>query len=477
MTHSLDDHLRRWWRDIARIPPGTRVLVGVSGGGDSVALLHAIAGARADLGVVVVAAHVDHAQRPGSAGDATFVSDLGRRLGVEVTSVRLDTLPETGSPEERLRDARRTALGRLADAHHARWIALGHTRDDQAETVVQRAAQGTSVTGLAAMRPITGRWLRPFLGRSRAELRAYLDAHEVPWRDDPTNEDPAFLRNRIRHRVLPTLDAELNPRSSEALARLAEEAGELDDLLRALADDALDRSLDRDNSSPGTEIRLVTDRLRTYHAPIRRVTLRLAYERLRGSRQDLGRAHLSAIDRLLFGVGSVSLPGGVRAVGEQGRIRLLGPLAETGASRWDAIPLVPPGEMDLDASGVRLTTYVEASPPRLPGLDERHTVVFDADRLALPLVVRPWRAADRFRPLGMDGRQKLSDLFTNLRVARSDRSRVPLLTDGEGILWVIGHRRSNRAPVGPDTRRVLRIEAAALPRERGNEVGKPDDPF
>jgi tRNA(Ile)-lysidine synthase len=265
--------------------------------------------------------------------------------------------------------------------------------------------------------------------------------------------------------VLPALEAEINPRASDALARLATEAAELDDLVRGLAGEAFERAFDRDNSSPETEIRLVTDRLRPYHATIRRVTIRFAYERLRGSRRDLSRAHLGAVDRLLFGVGSISLPGGVRAVGEQGRIRLLAPLAETGIVRWDPLPLVPPGEMDLGASRVRLRTFIEAPPPRLPRLDEREVALFDVDRLAGSLVVRPWRVADRFRPLGMAGRQKLSDLFTNHRVARSDRPRVPILADGEGILWVIGHRRSDRAQVGPDTRRVLRVVATEIPSE------------
>jgi tRNA(Ile)-lysidine synthase len=188
--------------------------------------------------------------------------------------------------------------------------------------------------------------------------------------------------------------------------------------------------------------------------------LRLAYERVRGSRTDLTRDHLVSVDRLLFHPGEVHLPGGVRAIGEQGRLRLVLDLgAGTPPPGTDAAIPVALGEtIDLPRAGFALDTHLtgRATLDRHE-LDERRETVFDFDALSPPLLIRRWAPGDRFTPLGMKGSQKVSDLFVNQKVPRSDRSRVPILTDTQGILWVIGHRRSDRARVEARTERILRV--------------------
>jgi tRNA(Ile)-lysidine synthase len=267
------------------------------------------------------------------------------------------------------------------------------------------------------------------------------------------------MRNRMRLEVLPLATARLNPRAPEALARLGAESGEIESWLREQATAALADAGAK--PSPGHN-QVETAGLRPYHAIVRRYALRMVYECVRGERADLTRDHLLAMDRLLFGPGEVHLPGGIRAIGEHGRLRF-GALSEpVPRALGDERPVpVPVGDtLSLPGVALRLRTE-ELERGSLEGLpnNDRAEVVFDLGRLEPPLEIRAWAAGDRFTPLGMDGSQKVSDLFINLGVPRSNRLRVPILVDGRGILWVVGHRRSDRAPVTPATERVLRVVA------------------
>jgi tRNA(Ile)-lysidine synthase len=242
----------------------------------------------------------------------------------------------------------------------------------------------------------------------------------------------------------------------EALARLADEARDADEALTRMALHALDRA--RERAVGADEIRLETASLRAYHTVIRRYALRIAYERLRGTRMDLTRDHLRSLERLLSRSGEVCLPGGIRAVGEHGRLRLRSSGADPAVpSEREPIEVRAGDQMDLSWAGWCLTTcLVDRSAVGEVPSDERREVVFDFDELTPPLFVRGWRPGDAFIPLGMTGHQKLSDLFGNRRVPRSERPRIPILEDAVGILWVVGYRRSERGKVTDRTRRVLR---------------------
>lgn len=407
----------------------------------------------------VLVAHVEHGQREEAGrADAAFVEAWAkaRRLPFVVRALDVPGGRRGGeSPEAAARRLRRQALRAMAVETDATYVALGHTLDDQAETVLLRAARGTSVAGLGAMREVSdaGPWIRPLLCARRADVRAFLRTEGLTWREDETNADEAALRNRVRRELLPLFQARLGEQVPEALHRLAADARDVEAFLSEEAARAL---ADASEPAPAGEIRLVAGRLAAYHPVVRRVALRTAYERLRGTRVDLTRDHLLRLDDHLFGSGGTSLPGGIRAACERGVLRLA---ADRGAASdpfgWRPAVLPEDTSLALPDIGLEVTTSVERAGDARPA-DDREAV-FDADALTFPLRLRPWRPGDRIRPLGLHGTQKLSDLFVNRKIPREERARIPILEDGVGILWVVGVRRSDRAPVSAGTRRALRI--------------------
>jgi tRNA(Ile)-lysidine synthase len=207
------------------LPPGATIVVGLSGGADSVALTDALAALRRRRRLRLVAAHLDHGLRPGSAEDAAFCAELCRSLDVPLLSGRADVRAraerEKGGIEQAARRERFAFLRRVAAAEGAVAIAVAHTRDDQAETLLLRLLRGAGATGLAGMRPRAGDVVRPLLSISRQEVLDYLRERGLAWREDPSNRDTAHRRNRVRHELLPYLEERFNPRVREALARTA----------------------------------------------------------------------------------------------------------------------------------------------------------------------------------------------------------------------------------------------------------------
>ena len=204
---------------------GSALVVGLSGGADSVALTDALAALRRRRGLRLVAAHLDHGLRPGSADDAEFCAALCRRLDVPFrrgeADVRARAARERGGLEQAARRERYSFLRRVRDDEKATAIAVAHTRDDQAETLLLRLLRGAGATGLAGMRPRNGDLLRPLLAVSREEVLAHLRERGLGWREDPSNADPAHRRNRVRHELLPYLEERFNPAIRAALARTA----------------------------------------------------------------------------------------------------------------------------------------------------------------------------------------------------------------------------------------------------------------
>jgi tRNA(Ile)-lysidine synthase len=244
----------------------TPVVVGVSGGADSLALLVLLTELRGELALDLTAAHLDHALRPDSADDAAFVAECCRNWSVPLVTERLSVaVSESIASEDAARDARRDFFSRTCGAVRAAWVALAHTANDQAETVLHRLLRGTGPRGLRGMStqaPLNhqAQIVRPLLDVSRDELERWLVARGQGWRTDATNTDSRFTRNRIRHTLLPLLREQFNPQVDSALVRLAKQCRELDDWLReaaaaALAEAQLERHADR--------VRLATERLVT----------------------------------------------------------------------------------------------------------------------------------------------------------------------------------------------------------------------
>ncbi|KAB8196592.1 tRNA lysidine(34) synthetase TilS [Nonomuraea phyllanthi] len=328
--HPAVADVRRAVREaLADLQPDALVLVACSGGADSLALAAALSFVAPRMGLRAGLVTVDHGLQPGSAEQASTVADIGaRRLGLHPAEVRTVTVGTEGGPEAAAREARYAALARAADEHGAKAVLLGHTRDDQAETVLLGLARGSGLRSLSGMAAASGRYRRPLLAIPRATTVAACRALDLdPW-DDPHNEDPRYTRVRVRRRVLPVLEAELGPGVAEALARTAGMAREDADALEGWAESAYqDCAL---SDIPGS-VTLAVPELEKLPDAVRRRVLRRAAIAAGAPSGALSAAHVLAVDRLVTrwrGQKGVDLPGGLSAVRRYGTLILaISPIA------------------------------------------------------------------------------------------------------------------------------------------------------
>ena len=453
------DPVRDTIRRHAMLAGGEAVLVAVSGGADSVALLHVLAALAAELSLRLTVVHLDHGLRPDSAADAAFVESLARARGLPVVVDRI-AVPPGGSLEARAREARYAALRRHAARLGADRVALGHTADDQAETVLMRLLEGAGPRGLAGIPPVRGRYIRPLIETRRAEIVETLTAAGLTWREDPSNRDPKFLRNRVRHELLPLLASTYNPAIVPALARAAALTRELLAQVSAVAE----RELAAAPTLTGEEIVLARSRLAALPVELAGEVIRLAAHRLGGAAPFRAWAHRGL--RRVLGEPPPRRPfalGGITVEVSGDRIRL----SRDGRRRLLARPLAVPGITPLPEIGRALEARVleRAAAYELPR--ERDRVAFDADRLPGPLAVRPRRRGDRFTPHGSLAERRLKSFLIGARVPRWERDTVPLVLAGDAIVWVAGLRRAALAPVTPATRRVLELSLGPLAQPAG----------
>lgn len=447
------------------MPPGCSAVVAASGGPDSTALLYSLNALAAGQGWHLAVAHLDHALRPDSADDAAFVRRQTASLGLTFTSARVDvrSLPAAAgrSLEEAGRLARRSFLKRAAKACGADAVALGHTVDDQAETVLLNLARGAGTLGLAAMPPAAGVFVRPLLGRSHAEVLAYLGELGVRWREDPTNRDPSFMRNWFRLEVLPMLEARM-PGVRASFASLAAAARADEEALERRTATLLSRLI---INAGDDEIRLAPSFPAALPEALRGRAVRQLYRQLVGSRRGLERRHVEDVLSLRQD-GAVCLPAGVAARREHDALSLERTRAEPALRDWSAEVAVP-GRTLAAPAGVELIAALERAPENLRGRGLAE--VWLEERLAAaPLQLRAWREGDRMAPAGLGGTKKLQDIFTDAKVPAAERRRWPVVCAGSGILWVPMLALAEGAGAGPGEPsvrlRCLRPRAAALPR-------------
>ena len=403
------------------------VIVAVSGGADSTALLLILADLAEELGIVIHVAHFDHRTRPKqSAEDADFVAKLANRIGAPIRVGRADKPTKT---EDAARTARYSFLRRAAEEVGAAAIATGHTRDDQAETVILHLTRGAGLTGLAGMRPVREGIARPLLAIGRKDTVAICRAARIRPRIDPTNRSLKFARNRVRLKVLPEL-AKINPRAGEAITRLADAAAELqteDDLAvgqalaRAREDDAI--------------------RVGALEASLRSRALALAWRDATG--RVLGARHRKALEELTAtddGSRSIDLPGG-RAIREYGLVRIVG---DRPTPKSDPPTRIEPGR-EIIWNGWRLAL---GAPSGTNGAREADV----PKNLLRKLVVRG--RVDGDRSAGRPHR-KLQDVFTDAKIPASQRSRWPVIANEDEVWWVPGLTEP------PKTTGGTRLEVAA----------------
>ena len=444
------------------VSQGGRVLVALSGGADSIAMVHMLRELE-KTGVLTIAgvAHFNHRLR-GAAADADerFCRDVAASLDlpieVDSTDVRALAAAEGRSLEDAARTARYAFLEAAADRLEAEAIAVGHSVEDQAETFLLRLLRGAGPRGLAGIRPRTGRIVRPLIEISRQELRDYVQERQLAFREDESNADLSIARNAVRHRLLPVLQA-FSPSVADVLAREADIAREDDDFLSQTAID-LASSIVLDTKH-GIEVEI--ESVRALHPALASRVVREALDRAAPG-QFFGRDHirstLTLMDAPVNGAGAaLSLPGlSVRREG--GRLVFGGSRLEPFSNSFQ-FPLSIPGEVALPGWTVSAQAESEKGDRSFSA-----AAVSVAAVMKLPLVVRSRKPGDRFRPLGMGGQgRKLQDFLVDRKVSRSERDTLPLVVDSDDkIVWVVGQSVAEDFRVTDTSQGVILLKAKRL---------------
>ncbi len=417
---------------------GDKILVGLSGGADSVALtliLH-------KLGYSVCAANCNFSLRGEEADrDSEFARSTAEKIGIPFVSVKFDTLGYASrnkvSIEMACRELRYDWFEKERTANGCSYIAVAHHRDDSVETMMINLIRGTGISGLTGIAPVNGYVIRPLLGISRADILSYLAMSGFGYVTDSTNADTVYVRNKIRNRILPLMQ-EINPSVGGALERTAENLREAEVLYRYAVRHAISEIVH-------VEAGNVFISLETLKAwPAARTLL---YEILKPY------GFLSSqTDDILSGIGGAS---GLKYYSPTHRLVrdrkyfIVSPVvssAEQTAEKDKTVPL----------SEVLHMEYVD-TPSVFEIPKSKKTACFDATLLPQPLALRHWREGDRFVPFGMKGQQKLSDYFNNRKFSVLQKESALLLTAGEEIVWIVGERQSDKYKITPDTTRIVKF--------------------
>ncbi|MBI5827492.1 MAG: tRNA lysidine(34) synthetase TilS [Deltaproteobacteria bacterium] len=447
---------------------GETVAVAVSGGVDSVVLLHALMEAAKVLPLKLVVCHLNHNLRGReSERDLAFVRELSKRLGLRFVGARLKAGELSGRKGASLQALARTKryefLENSAKRHGAGKIALGHTLDDQAETVVMRLIKGSSLKGPCAIPPVSGPFIRPLIETSREDIEGFAADNGIEYVLDSSNSSDKYLRNDIRHNLMPLLKREYNPNVAATLSRVATALRLDEEYMDASARVGLEKALVSTGRGP-----VVIDcaaLLRLHPALINRAFLIAA--RSLGSDAEAGftSVHLDSFRALVSGDrpnASIDLPGGLRALREYGRV-IITASGKKNPRRFLRTLKVPGTTVIRDAGYSFIAEVVEKAPRNLE--EGPWSACFDYGAVveAGGVKIRRMEPGDRMAPMGMKGRKKLKDIFIDAKVPRERRASTPVFVAGREIIWVVGLRRSELFKVGGDTKLVLKIGCLKRP--------------
>lgn len=451
------------------VKPGDHLVVAVSGGPDSMALLHALVRLRSSLGLHLTVAHLDHGTRGGaSAADAEFVRQAAAGLGIPVVIERRDVPGERAKIGMSFQEAARTLRLRFLESVRERVsadkVALAHTVDDQAETVLINLLRGGGPRGLGGMRPVRGNLIRPLLDCTREEAVNFLQEEGIEYRQDETNRDPRYLRNRIRLELIPQLEQEYNPQARQALHQTARILQWEEDHLNRETEDWFERLGRVEPLS--RHVVLECTALKALPPALQARLVRLALERGCGTLRRFTFGHILNVLELLEAGKSgkvVSLPGHWAAEREANCLKIYkiqepksGIINDDNPLSGEGLALQVPGVTAVDALGVRISIEVEEGVHQ--GTAKPNQALLDFDKTGASLRIRYWRPGDRFQPLGMQGTKKLKDYFKDQKIPRAERKRMTVLTTAQDhIIWIVEGRISELYRISDQTRKTLNI--------------------
>jgi tRNA(Ile)-lysidine synthase len=461
--------------------PQDSVLVGVSGGPDSVALLHALLEIAPGFPLKLAVAHLNHGLRQEeSENEAKFVISLAETLGLPCHLEKKDVLKFQRSHRISIEEAARRVRYRffkdLVVKYKFDKIALGHHGDDNAELILMHLFRGSGPLGISGIPPVRERQIvRPLIRLSKSEIMEFLTARGIHYVYDASNKDLRHFRNKIRHLLLPDLKKNYNPKISEILNRLAAITNNEEEWIESLIKPIFDRSIINQETD---RIDLSVSEINQIHIAAKKRIFRKAIKVVKGNLRRITFSHINSMVRLVESgprFGSLDLPEGIRISRRDLMIRIakdkrngrkrvsskIRPDMEHFSSEKLSFEyyISEPGAFYIKEIGVRMQF---SETPLLPlsdmGLSGHRVAFFDMEKIRFPLVVRNILPGDRFTPLGMTGTQKLKKFFINNKVSRIERSTCPVVLSKEKIIWVAGHRIDDGVKVTPSTRHVLKGE-------------------
>jgi len=458
-VHPLVLRVKKTIAKYEMLQTGERVVVGVSGGADSMALLHALQEIRREFHLSLVVAHLDHGLRREAGKEKSFVREASAKLGMAFVSRKVDVRQKQSREhltlQEAAREARYEFLLETAKGQKAAKIALGHTADDQAESVLMRLLRGSGTRGLAGIPPVReGFFIRPLIEVWREEVESFLGDRKVAYLTDPSNFSRNFLRNRVRHELLPLLQ-QYNPRFRQTLVQMADLFRAEEQFWQQVLEEKFP-SLVRNRKKDSLTLDIPS--LTGQPLPLRLRSFRHAIEMLLGHLRRVGFAHILAIENLVQSPEpnkDFHLPQGL-FVGKAYQALTFS------KSKGEILPFeysVPgPGWVEIPEIGRGMRFEIQALIPKERFENSPSVAFLDHDTLDFPLTIRSFRPGDRFQPLGMDGEKKVKDFFIDCKIPKEQRKRIPLLFKDERLLWVAGVRIDQRARLKPETQRALRVE-------------------
>ncbi|MDD2310595.1 MAG: tRNA lysidine(34) synthetase TilS [Desulfuromonadaceae bacterium] len=415
---------------------GDTLVVALSGGADSTALLDLLT-RLPDYNLHLVVAHLNHCLRGAEAdADEEFCRGAAARYDIPFESRRVDVRMAASEKRLNLEDAGRRAriefFAEIGVKYGAATVALAHHADDQAETVLMRLLRGSGMTGLSGMAYRNARgYVRPLLDITRSEIEQYLNMRGLDWREDASNSDTIYLRNRIRHELLPLLET-YNPAIRSCLAATASIIGGDEALLEELTERTFGESC---RAGEGRVVCRIAQ-LRTLNPALRRRVLRHAFKKLNGSLEGVGVCHVDAISDLVDSDrpnSRLSLPQGVAVVREYDDLVFMHADGSAGETGFELL-IAEPGIYQLPFGGsivVELTNRPTLS-------SDSCAACFDLGKTPFPWLVRNFHPGDRMMPFGMSGRKKIKDIFIDRKIPLSERKRIPLLFCGGDLVWIAG---------------------------------------
>ena len=437
---------------------GETLLLGVSGGPDSACLLHLLVKLKERLDVKLHIAHLNHGLRGAeSEADARYVAELSNRFGLPVTIEKRDVKgfqrEHRLSLEEAAREVRYHFFAELAGALGAKKVALGHTSDDQVETILMHLIRGSGTLGLGGMQPLTP-WksliiVRPLLEVSREETEAYCQEHNLSPRRDSSNLSLSYLRNRIRHELIPLLQI-YNPKIKQALLHTATILAKDSSFLKEQTSQIWYRAITKEDG----RITLDTKEFASLHPALQRTLVREAISQLLGDLKDIEWKHIESIISALTLPASkrLSLPRGLSLSTQYSKCVISSPSTQSPFPILEGeCQLKVPGETLLP--GWQVKAIILESAPSFSS--EAFKAYFDFDKVGEEIIVRNRRRGDRFQPLGMGEPKKLQDFMVDAKIPREIRDYIPLVCSPQHILWVVGWRIDDRVKVTENTKKIL----------------------